>query len=369
MGDSKVVPLGQVLDEDPEVKAKAAQADQARTQRPKNLIKSLSELGDGMWLDKKRDPRPMLLKTEKGVDFLPLGIVAMLAAPGGSGKSLALLQLAVSIATGIDWFGCFKPTTTGRVLVAFGEEDNPEIKGRLQDISGALKMTSENKKQVFDNIDVMSLRGTPCKLQDDNDEPSNFAKDFQIDLTEKAGTHGPWSLIILDPASRFMGSEAETSNSAATRFIEICEKFTMLPGSPTVLLSHHTSKAALGDAAKNQSIARGSSALVDGARQLLSMFPAGEDEQLEGSSVLTFEMLKTNYTPRMKSINLKNNGHAITRITDENKENLESLGSAKSSKQARANSQSSKGKFGHGNRSADVSAGENDDGISSCIPK
>jgi RecA-family ATPase len=326
MGDSKVVSLGLVLDADPEAKVKAAQADQARAQRPKNLIKSLSELGDGMWLDQKPDPRPMLLKTKGGVDFLPLGIVAMLAAPGGTGKSLALLQLAVSIAAGIDWFGCFEPTTTGRVLMAFGEENNSEIKRRLQIISRALSMTPTQQNQVFDNIDVMPLRGMSCRLQNDgNDGPSEFATYLQTDLDEIAQSSRPWSLIILDPASRFMGAEAEISNAAATRFIEVCENLTKLSGTPTVMLAHHTPKAALGnDVPKNQSVARGSSALVDGVRLLLTLFPATSEDQLVGSRVLNLELPKTNYTPPMKTMKLKNDGGAIVQLTDLDKSNLPS---------------------------------------------
>jgi hypothetical protein len=77
-----------------------------------------------------------------------------------------------------------------------------------------------------------------------------------------------WDLIVLDPQSRFAGPDVESDNSAATRLMQVLERFTSLPGNPAVLISHHVAKHARGsNKPVDGAVAiRGSSAIVDGAR-------------------------------------------------------------------------------------------------------
>ena len=58
----------------------------------------LSAAGVGLMLETDPPPRLWLVK-----DRLPLGVVGLLAAAGGTGKSMGVLQLAVSVATGLPW--------------------------------------------------------------------------------------------------------------------------------------------------------------------------------------------------------------------------------------------------------------------------
>ena len=75
----------------------------------------------------------------------------------------------------------------------------------------------------------------------------------------------PWRLVVLDPLSRFAGPEVEVDNAAATRFVQTLEKLTKVKGNPALVVSHHTAKASR-NAEGDETAARGSSALVDGAR-------------------------------------------------------------------------------------------------------
>ncbi len=68
--------------------------------------------------------------------YLPIGVVTMLSAHGGTGKSTIALMLAVCIATGRDLFG--KPTRAGRVLYFSGEDGAALVRYRLHLVCRAM---------------------------------------------------------------------------------------------------------------------------------------------------------------------------------------------------------------------------------------
>src|SRR5262249_25635901 len=84
------------------------------------------------WYTKPPERRSWLLRdqrTDSGV--LPLGKVGMLAGAGGAGKTMALTQLAVAVATGTPWLGVLEVAAQGNVLLILGEEDAEEVRRRL----------------------------------------------------------------------------------------------------------------------------------------------------------------------------------------------------------------------------------------------
>lgn len=67
-------------------------------------------------------------------DRLPLGVVGVLAAAGGTGKSMAVLQLAISVATRLPWLE-MDMGNPGAVLILSAEDDREEIHRRLHAIA------------------------------------------------------------------------------------------------------------------------------------------------------------------------------------------------------------------------------------------
>ena len=205
--------------------------------------------------------------------FLPRGRVAMMVAPGGTGKTQAILQLAVAVAGGGSWFNTFPVArdAVGPVALILGEEDEASMHRRLHRIVKHLRLGEDpedpdGKARVAANLHAMSVQGVRCDLVDAEGNASDRFDALQAALEAiGAELEGGWSLVILDPASRFLGPDAETDNAAATRWIEAIERLTRVPGNPTVLFCHHTNKGALGGTT-DQGAARGSSALTDGAR-------------------------------------------------------------------------------------------------------
>lgn len=120
-----------------------------------------------------------------------------------------------------------------------------------------------------------------------------------------------------------MGVQAEKDNAIATRFIALLEQISnSLKGKPTVMLSHHANKSDAREGNASSQLARGSSALVDGARWVGIM---KKNNTIEEENISIFEITKTNFTPYHASINIKFNNcdipefHSCLKQTENNK--------------------------------------------------
>lgn len=283
------------------------------------LVKlGLRTVGDARWLapDNNAPQTRALLRVYseqalREVTFMPAGKVAMLVAPGGTGKSQALVQLAVSVASGKPWLGTYNVATPGHVLLALGEEDADEMHRRIRNAIDA--MGWDAAPAVERNLHALSLCGETAMLVDDQGKDTDFGDNLRKGLAAWGGVDS-WRLIILDPASRFLGPDAETDNAQATRFIEAVERLTKLPGNPTVLFAHHTNKSALaGDT--DQGAARGSSGLTDGARWQANLDRSHEDPTTEDKAAkrrgklipdeVTLRVVKANHCPIAPELRLK----------------------------------------------------------------
>src|SRR6185312_4993998 len=216
-------------------------SDDTDTEPPPQLPPSIDDLTVPVvreWLTEPPAARAWLLsdkRTSKGV--LPLGKAGQLIAEGGAGKTMALVQLALAVATGADWLGTFSVEKKGRVLLVLGEEDAEEARRRVYNASRGTDPGSVPPGSIV----VVPLAGKPCSMLEHDEHSNPTETRFLHGLREyiKAGT---WSLIIIDPLSRFAGLDAEKDNAEATRFVQACESLCTLSGA-TVLVAHHTDKA------------------------------------------------------------------------------------------------------------------------------
>ena len=255
-----------------EARAEIQEAEQAETRSPMRSLEGEGGQPVGAdWLVERPPPIEWFLQApgERGpVGVMPVGTVGMLNAPGGSGKTFALTQLAVATATGSPWFGRdgWEVARPGRVFLGMGEEDRDMVRRRLHK---ALDHLAQSTGADFDtlarkageNIVVPPFRGMGIALMG-REDPSQWA----AELASWLEANGPWSLIILDPLSRWGGPDVETDNHAATRAVELLESLTLTDDKPVVMVAHHTRKPSKDGGGLDQHSARGASALVDGAR-------------------------------------------------------------------------------------------------------
>lgn len=296
------------------------------------VFNSLSEF-EIDWFNIVPPKQPMLLKNSKGRGFLPRGIVALMASPGGTGKTRFVTQLAFCVSAGLPFLEEFTNVSGkgARVFLGLGEEPTDGIRRRLYEV--AQHYQSDQLQPKFDinevkrNLVPYSFHGQDVSLVDDHGLATQQYTNLLNALKESEGEG--YDLIILDPLSRFLGSSSETDNNNGTKFISLMERMTKeLKGNPTVFLVHHTNKA---NDWRSQNASRGSSSIPAGARwqfNLINEFSrqtAKENDQnkiqekLPLKNFVRGDLVKNNDVPPIESdIILKfSEGGVLVPITEE----------------------------------------------------
>lgn len=244
-------------------------------------------------LDEPPKQRWFLDQAHKGrsVGVFPRGRTGLLTATGGVGKTYSLIDLAVAQASGGFWFGAFRCVEPGAVLLGLAEEDLDEARRRIWRVCNAREMSRDDRKRVAENIDLLPLAGVPVALTCSPAPGVISPTAFHGELLDRLHARGvDWSIIILDPLSRWAGGGVEGDNEAATRFCQVVESLTNVPGNPSVLVAHHSSKTSAKDGAAD---ARGVTGLRDGFRWQASLDPLATDDGLKGAKLTN---RKSNYS-------------------------------------------------------------------------
>lgn len=229
----------------------------------------------------------------KEISFIPRGILGMIVSAGGVGKTHILTQLGIVVATGGKWLGEFSVGEPGNVFMGLGENSDEDIHRLLRKTAKSLCLSAEDAIHAESRLSVMSFLGKSSSFIHKN-SPTELFRNLLEALKEKEPSDG-WSLIILDPISRFSGASAEIDNASATEFIALLEKLPLeLCGRPTVLFAHHMNKTGVGNPSTDQGASRGSSALTDGVRLQINL-DRGERRENEPETV-TLRVVKSNFT-------------------------------------------------------------------------
>lgn len=227
------------------------------------------------WLREPPPPREWLLRRDD-VPMLARGVVGLLVAPGGRGKTFALCDLAISIATGKQWLGAIDVAQGGRVVLALAEEDDAEVRRRLYEVARAKGLDERDRAAAEARIVALGLSGRNVSLVV-VDDASVRPSDVHADVVRLVSAHRH-EAVLLDPLARWAPG-VEADNAIATQAIELLEAIAIASGG-TVLVAHHTAKWARrdGDGAHGSS-ARGVTAITDGARWVAEL-RGGDDDDL-----------------------------------------------------------------------------------------
>jgi len=198
------------------------------------------------------------------------GTVGAIISPGGAGKSMLALELAILVATGFDisGFGQGEDRHTGKVAFLAAEDPEISIYHRLHAIGKYLD--SNAQEIVHEDIEIEALCGTAIEIM----QPESLA------MVESFATNR--RLLFLDTLRRFHGLD-ENSSSEMAMLMSILEGIAKRT-SCTILFLHHASKAAaMGGMGDIQQASRGSSVLTDNVRwqMYLSTCSKAEAEGLE----------------------------------------------------------------------------------------
>ena len=283
--------------------AKQQQAEDESKETAGRFDLSAASVGD--LLRTPPPPRQWLVR-----DRLPLNVVGMLAAAGGTGKSMNALQLAVSICTGLPWLD-MEIENTGKVLIFSAEDDRDETHRRLHTVAEHYATLVDPfdpeafepyREKIAENLFVFDCVGMDNRLTAKVDRETVRTEMAQV-VTQVADEAQGVALIILDPLARFDGGDPN-DNADSTRLIECAEQIRKDTGA-TVLLPHHVNKSSMRDPGSGQEAVRGGSGLVDGARWVGLLRNMGEQEaglyglkwkEGEARALVSFTTPKANYS-------------------------------------------------------------------------
>ena len=148
----------------------------------------------------------------------------LLAGPSKAGKSFALIELAISIAEGVPWFGW--PCAQGRVMYVNLELDRASCLHRFRDVYESQGLNPENLK----NIDIWNLRGKSVPM--DKLAPK---------LIRRAKSKN-YIAVIIDPIYKVITGDENSADQMAhfcNQFDKVCTEL----GCATIYCHHHSKGA------------------------------------------------------------------------------------------------------------------------------
>ena len=207
--------------------------------------------------------------------YLRKGHKFLLSGASKSGKSFALIELAVALSQGTEWFG-FKCEKANVCYINL-EIDRGSVVKRFEDVCKALKID----KNAVDKVNVINLRGKAKPLDKLAPELIEDLKGSDVDV------------IIIDPIYKVITGDENN----ATEMAQFCNQFDVLCDKlhATVIYAHHHSKGTQGGKSA-QDRASGSGVFARDPDALMDMVELELDDDFKnnvsdyGSEVLAYQV-------------------------------------------------------------------------------
>ena len=201
--------------------------------------------------------------------LIPANHVTLLAAHGGTGKSLVALLLAVCVAMELPLFDV--PTRQGPVVFFSGEDDGPLLRHRLNFICERLGINPADLEGNLHLIDATAHDPVLYAQQDRNKSSTTPTYDALRTYVREVKP----ALLILDNASDvFAGSEID--RTAVRAFMRHAALLGRDVGAAVLLLAHVDKGTSRGDRSKNTEGYSGSTAWSNSSRSRLFMSRADD---------------------------------------------------------------------------------------------
>lgn len=243
--------------------------------------------------------------------------VALLNAPGGTGKTTLILKESIHVALGMDLWGR-KVCKPGPVLLITAEDSREMLVARMRSISEEMGLDSAQISYVQQNVRISDVSGLGCKLTKiDKDivKSSGVVEDIIAGCKDLTPV-----LIIIDPAVSFGVGESRV-NDAEQGLIEVARDLRRKLNC-CVRYIHHTGKFNAITKSTSQYAGRGGSAFADGSRMVAIMHAHDSDEwrdltgeDLEKDEIgLVLSLPKVSYAPPQDSIYLVRKGFTFRQL-------------------------------------------------------
>ena len=235
------------------------------------------------------------------------GTVGAIVAPGGTGKSLFAMQLAMQIAGACDWLG-LGDLKHGSVAYLAAEDPVEVLHQRLYAMGR--RLTQKERKIIAENMLCVPLLGS-C--------PNLCNKKWADDLKKAADGR---RLMVLDTLRRFHQAE-ENSSGEMANVISQMESIAHSTGCSLLFVHHANKVSAASTEGDTQQASRGSSVLVDNIRWqgFLANMTQKEGDYLsvnedERKFYVRFGLSKSNYGKPFSDLWLKREEEGILKHVD-----------------------------------------------------
>lgn len=226
-------------------------------------------------------------------DLVPSHTVTLFFGDGGTGKSLAALQLATAVATGGRWLD--RPVKSGRVLFLTAEDDRDELHRRLADISRAMSIPLDD----LDGLKILALAGEDAVLAAASGKGGTIVPTpLWSAFGAEAEAFGP-VLIIADTLADIYAGD-ENVRAQARQFIGMFRGLAIRMRAAALLLAHPSVAGMANGSGSSGSTGWGNSVR---SRLYLSRVVMEGEEADPDLRVLTTK--KANYTRAGSEIRLK----------------------------------------------------------------
>ena len=244
------------------------------------------EFADSEWrinlqewtFDRYKGPPPKREWLIEGI--LPLGVPGMMAASGGAGKSMLLMDLAAKVAMvktessmPIEALGGALVPMTGTAVMLTSEDDEAEVHRR---IARLVNHMPDPTKLII--VPLPSAGGTWPLIA--TSPVGLVLTDEYFRLREALLDIPDLRLVVIDPLQNFAGGDVNKDPAAAALFFSGMGRIAAETGA-TTLLTHHFRKGGTTvtkNAQEARDSIRGTSALVDGGRWAYALWEVAEEE-------------------------------------------------------------------------------------------
>ncbi|MBR0993795.1 AAA family ATPase [Bradyrhizobium japonicum] len=177
------------------------------------------------WQDKPVPARDWLVD-----GLIPLRVVTLKGGDGGTGKTLAALQLAIAMSLKRDWFG--KKVMPGPVLIFTAEDEADELHRRF-----AAVLAQEGRQfRDLEGVTLVPMAGLDAVLASQN--PSGgISTTAQFDKLRKLVEQLNPRLVVIDPAADVFGGE-ENARAQVRQFMQKLNKLALDNDCAVLLLAH-----------------------------------------------------------------------------------------------------------------------------------
>tara|TARA_R100001594_G_scaffold35203_1_gene64382 strand:- start:1813 stop:4005 length:2193 start_codon:yes stop_codon:yes gene_type:complete len=231
-----------------------------------NYERSINLLDDSLLVSRFNDKPPIqkFLVNE----IMPLGVPAIFAASGDSGKGMMTMDLAMKISSGLPFQESFGGTISefGNTIIFTAEDDEDEVHRRIS------RLDPENKRLDYPHkmriIPLPNFGGVFPIMQQNKDKSYHTGEQFDKYYQQMLQIDD-LKLIVFDPLASFVHADVNADPAAGAALMGLMAKISTETGA-TVLLCHHMAKVRDTEPPQTpeeaRNLIRGTSALVDGVR-------------------------------------------------------------------------------------------------------